>query len=212
MSEEHQKLVREGKFLDLPHLDKEEYEEKVGTQIKWKQPKSFSLWLDLFLQYASVRIQAHPSDGPHLLGYIQIIKNLAEKEETVVWQKYDTDFRKLKASNPAMLWGDLNVQMLYKYLPGRNTSTPAPAKESTSSTSTRGSGARSQRVPFRAPSGGTPPAKACLNYYVNGWCTSFKTCTHDHICGHCHGKHSLKKCPKSTSSPPNRSTDTSKSK
>jgi hypothetical protein len=70
-------------------------------------------------------MQAHPTDGPHLLGCIQIIKNLTEKEESVVWQKFDSDFRKLKASNVRMLWGDLNVQMLYKYLPGRNNSTAA---------------------------------------------------------------------------------------
>jgi hypothetical protein len=154
MSPEHQKIVTEDKFLNLPMLDKEEYEEQVGSQLKYKQPKTFSLWLDLFLQYASVRMQAHPADGPHLLGYIQIMKNLAEKEEPAVWVKYDSDFRKLKASNSDLPWGDLHVQLLYKYLPGRLTSTAVPAKEAP--TMSRGPGGRWQRAHFLPASGWTP--------------------------------------------------------
>ncbi len=197
VQEDLRKTIREGSYVDLPLLNKEKYESKKGGQTKLDQPTNFLDWMDLYLMYMSIRIQLHPSEAPHLLAYLKIIKDLSQKEGGKVWLEYDRDFRKQKVSDTSMPWTDICFRLLYPLLPPRETAAPAtPAATSQP---------RSQK-PFQAASGGPPPDTACNEFYFGGWCNSFKSCTKEHICGHCHqNTHSLRSCFRAPKQPQGRS-------
>ena len=138
---EIRKKILSGLYFDIGSLAKVVPHKKVTVEFlqeapsftltpqRAAQPQSFSAWMDLFLVYMAIRLEAFPAEGPLLVTYIARIKELSQRESLDVWLSYDQEFRKMKALNPGLAWTKIDQDLLFPLQPGRLQEAFRPAKQ-----------------------------------------------------------------------------------
>ena len=161
----------------------------VMTPPKLVQPSTYREWLELFLIYASILIEARPQEAAGLFTYIARIGELEAADHPLVWFEYDIAFRRLKAMKQDLPWQRTVMEILWPIQKRRQMESHRSSSYSSQNTSQR------SNQPFQRASGGSPPPETCHCYYYKGFCNKIATCPYNHICGHCQrAGHPLTKC------------------
>lgn len=147
-------------------------------------------WLRLFLVYASVYLQAFPSESAEVITYIANFLDLAN-EGGFLWREYDIKFRTVRAFGPSSLpLGRFNWELLSE-LRHQQFLTPESMQPACH--------------PCPAVSRSTTslyPRGACWAYLSTGSCSRTK-CQYTHYCTNCSSiDHSFLECKEPNDSAP----------
>ena len=139
-------------------------------------PSNVTEWQKLFLTYAAIYVEAHPTEAAALMTYAVRVVDLYASHRGFLWRAYDERFRRLRAVCTTLPWNQLNWHLVMEL-------TGAQCQSETSTSSSQ---------PSRAGTAGTAPAGACRVHFYKGVCTRQK---YTHICSIC-GKsgHSATTC------------------
>ena len=210
------KILR-GKYIDLAALLHDSPSESVlVTQLaedgtpesqsllvpsqKEKEKLTFNRWLKAFLMYTTVWCQQNLADYPHMLKYVDTIRELWSSGAK--WYFYDEKFRRSREQT-TWPWQSLQLELWGKAMavfhdaeravkPSQHK--PAPMAHSSRSFP-RGNSAREQSQPSssRDHSHQTPQGY-CYPFHRGASCSG--GCGFSHICHKCDGKHSASVCAK----------------
>ena len=107
------KMIKQGKFVDLPDLLPEALREAQFTKVRESKDetkrKKHSIsspldWMAAFSSYMAVAVHLKPQRAFELAGYTSIISNLAREGRGQAWLRYDLLFRQAAAINPELQW------------------------------------------------------------------------------------------------------------
>lgn len=174
---------------------------KLVKKQKGYKFENIDSWLSAFIRYVAVYLskESFAHEGPALMRYIEIIRDLAKRGSGSAFLHYDIQFRTLRSSEPyhPLPWNEIFTNLWVqaatpKHFRGerdrerpnnRNSKPIAPTQEPKAQTQAR-------KAQFLATT--------CFKYNLEGKC-GVAGCTWKHICGYCEGGHSALHCP----TPPN---------
>jgi len=115
-----------GEFIDLPSLTHTTLDPPlsltlesgqsrqtvaINQQSKSSQPNNIEDWTDLFHIFIAIFTERHPHQAPLLLKYCSTIRSLSRKCSLQWWSYYDTQFRRLKAQDSNLSWGETHHEL-----------------------------------------------------------------------------------------------------
>ena len=121
-------------------------------------------WIQLFLTFIAIRLQAHPHEAIPLINYQSHIMRLAHRSSTRVAFEYDGHFRMQRANNP-IPWDIFRVDFLFEVEDYLKVNTSRP------------------RQPF-LPRGGARFVRVCYRFNSDRGCSVVK-CAFSHVCQTC---------------------------
>ena len=145
-------------------------------QNKKKSLLSIELWTSAMLTYAAVYLQAHSTEAPALLKYIDFIRVMASHSPNGGWRTYDESFRRAKAAT-AIPWDKplINLYVGAMFSAQRSQSFPSPK-------------------PFRGQQRPFIPKGYCYRFNL-GKCED-RNCKYKHQCSKCQSFHPASACTK----------------
>ena len=117
--------VWEGRFIELATLfhstPKPSYTVSYNgenpsfsmTAPKASPPSTYREWLDLFLIYSAIIMEARPQEAAGLFTYIARIGELEASDYSLVWFDYDIAFRRLRAIKQDLPWQKTVMEILW---------------------------------------------------------------------------------------------------
>jgi hypothetical protein len=69
------------------------------------------IWIDAFLTFSSIYLNAHPNSAQGLFKYMFSIKLGASRSKDLGWRDYDKQFRMKKERSPSLSWGDIDMEL-----------------------------------------------------------------------------------------------------
>ena len=160
----------DGKQLNIPSPSR-----KRKTDID-----SIDKWLSAFAVYCMIFLAQFPQRAVEMFSYQEIIRSAHRKFSRFSWLSYNIDFHRKAASNPALNWGERDIQLYLLKFTG----------QAKSSCSICGSGdhfgygcSLSALRPNSTASRGT-----CNNYNRGARCSQ-DPCPYSHRCKTCNGDH-----------------------
>ena len=163
----------------------------IGIQpaTRIKPVANIDQWTLAFHIFAAVILQQSPTQGPALLKYMEIVRDLA-KQGGFEWRLYDQTFRQQYEENQLLDWGVLHGELWLRAM--------ASAMTGSGTGPFVGSFANTGMGNFRSF-----PGKQGTCHYFNqrGFC-SRRSCQFEHRCNHCKGNHPASGCYSRRQSPP----------
>ena len=107
------KMIKQGKFVDLPNLLPEALREAQFTKARESKDetkrKKHSIsspldWMAAFSSYMAVAVHLKPQRAFELAGYTSIVSNLTMEGRGQTWLRYNLLFRQAAAINPELQW------------------------------------------------------------------------------------------------------------
>ena len=135
-------------------------------------------WTSAFHIFAALVLQQTPSQGPSLLKYMEIVRDLA-KQGGWGWRLYDETFRQQREENHYLDWGVLHGELWLRAMALAMTGNgTGPFRDTQPSFGN-----------FRGFNGKQP----CMFFNKRGFCQK-RGCQYDHVCSQCKGNHAASNC------------------
>ena len=216
-----QQKIWSNKFVDLAKLlpikpavqstSSETYDVQLDHNNLKLTPKSetqkinnIDSWVSAFVRFVAVYTSKprYAIEAPQLMRYMEVIRDLANRQKGLAFYHYDTQFRTTRAST-ATSWDHMDLELWAQAA----TPTPTPSDSNkTNAFRDRRQNTSNKGGPRSASASATSTTEfirgTCFKYNRDGRCGN-TACTFKHVCGLCEGNHSATKCknPKPQGSP-----------
>ena len=174
------------------------------TMVRKKKPviDTFPKWLDAFMTYMLILVNAYPRRALELIKYQQIISRAVAKFKGLAWLSYDQQFRRRAAYDLSLSWDKVDLELWTVTFAGlakphcNVCSSPYHAEDVCPSADLNRKSRRPQTV--------------CFDFNKSSGCRR-RNCSYPHVCRRCYSStHTAPECtqpqPSSATRPQDRAT------
>ena len=136
-------------------------------------------WTSAFLRFMAIYTEKSPMEAPHLVKYMEIVRDLARRSQGMSWYIYDQQFRMLRETVP-IPWGRLHTEF---WLMASSTPNFRPNRQPFHANKSNRSNNQGRKFLERT----------CWTYNRRGFCGD-QSCSFQHKCGYCRGSHPAQFC------------------